>query len=397
MGPWSPEDIEGPFGVFKSRRNTGAQMARLEDEDPLISNDNGWILWLHERAIEMKGPLSAFQLKKSGFDVAALDYVRSADGSKFSDFLNQRKKVLALPYESAWIAHLAHQLSASVFLQNADALEFGRPAPLSSPFFYRQLTRRGRAHSKQRLEDLGVRYLEPEALNGPHASQGEVDGLSLDGETNVVSGANYVWMLSSKETEYLSPVAAKTLFPKGIMEPTWYWTRYRVRIEENVYTKTLPSHFTLLDDPHLPFGHDNLCVVQRTAKTEDFDIWIRLPLAQRFSAEYVKKYGDRVLWQLKNRLTGLQARLTDWPQEVLYSSSDLGPAIHPLYDMEARSKLKRASLKNVFFDGPEVAHSLSWSGQFRSNENTLKSVKERLHLLRVKKGESRSDISIHPT
>ena len=365
--PRSIEDVEGPFGVFASKRHTPSQMARLTDEGPLVLSDRGYTFWLKNGPLEFKGPLSLLQIKKAQIPDILLTYLRTADDPS-SDLSDISLQVEKLPFQQNWLAHLAHQISASVFMENPKGLHFGSPLPLLSSFYYRRFHKRSQLATLQRLSQCTVLAKLKKHLH-LSINNSMLEGIQYDKSTQL-QAQQVIWMLSSEESTFCLGQDAQMLFPKGQIMPQWYWSHYRMDLASAI-PEFLPDHFVMIEDISLPWTHDNLSIVQKTLRKGIMDVWIRLPSSQRFQKDYVKNYGQILCQHFKNRMS-LTPSIQDWPTEIL--EEEPIPTFFGVYDLKDRLSLKRVDLKNVIFEGPEVWTSLGWDGQFRSNRRTLKQI-----------------------
>ena len=57
--------MEGPFGVFGSKRHTPSQINRLTNEGPLTLSDRGYVIWLKTGPLELKGTTWKSSIAKS--------------------------------------------------------------------------------------------------------------------------------------------------------------------------------------------------------------------------------------------------------------------------------------------------------------------------------------------
>lgn len=370
----STEDMEGPFGVFASKKHTLSQMTRLTDEGPLVLSDRGYTFWLKNGPLEFKGPLSLLQIKKAKIPDILLNYLHLADDPS-SDLSDISLQVEQLPFQQNWLAHLAHQISASVFMENHKGLDFGSPLPLLSSFYYRKFHKRGKSSTQQSLSECTVLVAVKKPLQ-LFTNSALLEGIQYE-EGKQIQAQQIVWMLSSEESTFCLDKAAQRLFPKGQITPQWYWSHYRMDLGKSDIPEFLPDHFVMIEDTSLPWTHDNLSIVQKTLRKGIMDVWIRLPSSQRFQKDYVKNYGQILCQHFKNRMA-LTPNIQDWPTEVLEDTHF--PTFFGVYDLKDRLSLKRADLKNVIFEGPEVWTALGWDGQFRSNRRTLKQILQSLEL-----------------
>ncbi len=395
LGRWAPEDVEGPFGIFQSRQNQATQMARLADEEPLVSTDEGWVIWPRTGPIELKGPLSKTQIESNGISNTTMDYIRISDTKQKNEIESIKRKVLKEPFEKNWLGGVAHQIASPIYMESHCAFEIGEPLPLLSPFYFRRLTRRGEAYSLEKLKELGVERSEAKSIFDIELESSKLKSILVDSETKFL-GKDFIWLLSSVETQFVLGEDIEELFPKGPLKSQWYWTRFRVRIEQDQMTRNLPDYFVMLNDKYLPWTHENLALFQRTLVNEDFDFWLRLPTSCRFRSSYIKDCGEKVISELKSRLPGVSLSISDWPQEVTYSEEELGPPRFPIYEKNKHSQLQRAKLSNVVWDGPERWSMLNWGGQFRSNEKACQKILKLNDDRKIKSGEKISDQEVHP-
>ena len=371
MGPWSIEDMEGPFGVFGSKKHTPSQINRLTNEGPLILSDRGYVIWLKTGPLELKGPLGSLQLQKSQISDIIVEYLRDHHSS--SEILEFLPRIAHLSFKESWLAHFGHQISSSILMDNAKGITFGRPLPLMSSFYHRKLYKR---KDKQNLLNL-IYSFPSKKYTALHATKSLLEYVQYQKDKQI-KARHVIWMLSSYETHFCFEDTANMLFPKGIMIPKWYWTRYRLSFEKSDILGYLPDHFVILEDIYLPWTHDNMIIVQKTADETMIDAWIRLPYAQRFEKDYIKNYGQCIKNSLQDRIPSCNLDIQDWPKELTESPHQMGPSVFTVYDFKERQRFKRASLENVIFEGPEVWTSLGWDGQFYSNKNTLLQLLERL-------------------
>ena len=372
MGTWSTEDIEGPFGVFGSKRHAPSQINRLTNEGPLTLSDRGYVIWLKTGPLELKGPLGNLQLQKAQIPHIIIEYLRdNYPLSKTSDFLSQMKH---LSFKKSWLAHFAHQVSSSVLMENVNGIFFGNSLPLMSSFYYRKFYRR---KNKQNVPNLIYPSLSKNHV-ALYAKKNILEYIQYQKDKQV-KASHIVWMLSSYETHFCFGESANILFPKGMMIPKWYWTRYRMSFEKSDILEYLPDHFVILEDIYLPWVHDNMIIVQKTADQSMIDAWVRLPYIQRFEKAYVQKHGQCIKKSLQDRIPGCNLHIQDWPKELTENPHQIRPSIFTVYDLKERQHLKRALLKNVVFEGPEIWTSLGWDGQFQSNRNTLLKLENKGH------------------
>ncbi len=372
LGHWSPEDIEGPFGYFHAANFTLSQKARLDEEDYAELVDDGFVLWLKSGPIDMRGPHSTYLLKKAGIPTEQVDYISGYDGmtKRRGELL---KKWRSEPFERTWFVNLAHSLGSHHSSRNWDALKFGRPLPLTSPYAVRRVSRRGFEKSLQWVEALGVKVQAKAKIRSI-----EIEGrnmVALRFEDGIVRGEQFVWCLTSSETKKLKAEIFRELFPHGELQSDWFWARYRVGLSSSMITQSLPLKFLVLDEIGLPWTHANLIWLQRTTAPEVFDGWVRIPAVHRFQKAYLEAMGREIVNVLSARLPDVDVRIAEHPQEFVYEPNELGPALYQIYDPQMLEKFHRRRLRNLLFDGPETWSALDWSARMESQKQIVESIR----------------------
>ena len=92
MGRWAPEDWEGPFGFFRTEKLKASQVERLIEDDYHDTVDEGFVVWLKDGPIDIKGPLSSFWLQKKGIQGEFSKYVSSYESLSSDDKINLKNK-----------------------------------------------------------------------------------------------------------------------------------------------------------------------------------------------------------------------------------------------------------------------------------------------------------------
>lgn len=366
MGHWVPEDWEGPFGFFRSERLEQSQLQRLIEDEPEESVDRGFTIWLKNGPLELKGPLGEFSLSVHGVDKDVQKYLLRYDAMTGEQRRQLKENIAQMPFTRSWLAHLAHQLSSNVMRFNAQGISFGEPLPVFAPYYFRRVSRRGLRRGIELCEKKGVRVLPAARVIDIGAGRGQIEGIEVVSDySGFLFAKDFVWMLTSQETERFSTRVSGAFFPKGALESDWFWTRFRLAVEPRVPFPALPSKFAVIEDLNLPWAHDNLLCCEKTVKDGDLDVWARLPTRQRFHRAYVEGVVERILRLLNGRLS-LPVTCAQMPQDYIYDQEEVGPPRFPIYDAVTLKNFRPARFGNCYFDGPEVWRGLDWHSQFRS-------------------------------
>ena len=378
MGRWAPEDWEGPFGLFMSDDLTDLQKERLIEEDYLDSVDHGFTAWLSDGPLETRGPLFSYRFQRKGYSEKLKEYLLHSNGPQNPQnpqALENVHSIKAMDFEKNWLAHLAHQLSANIFKDNPNGMDYNDPLPLMSSYAIRRTSRRGYQKNCDWLRSKGVHITTPLGIKDIVTQRGYCQYIKLiqsGGAEGSTSAQQFIWSLSSEESQFCLPSGvSEKLFPKGGISPQWSWFRYRVQFEPDDWLDVLPIKFTMIEEIDLPWTHTNLCIVQKTPQEYDYDTWVRLPNTYRQEKESLEIISQEIIELFKKKMPHCQPREIHLPQEHSYSSQELGPSLFPVYKEGSLKKIKRALLKNIHFDGPELWTSLDWGGRFKRQREIL--------------------------
>lgn len=365
LGVWPAEDIEGPFGLFRTEKISEGQVERLYCEDSFEEAVDGFSLWLKSGPFELKGPLTKYRLEKSTLSPQVQDQLLQNPAHKNKSIYKNTS------FKESWLLHLAHQWASSTYVPNAHALLEGRASPLVSPFMVRHATRGGYEKSFQWLKSKGVEVIRPQdVLDISFQGRNKISGIELSGsEQGLFKLDKMIWLLSSEETYYLNEKVGEYFFPQGALEPEWSWIRYRVGLNDCTERKALPLHMVVLEDVDSPWTHENMMIIQRTALADQFDVWMRIPTVQRFNKEYLADRSQAMIGLLLQRMPLSQPQVLSFPQEYYYTYAQLGPSRYPVFAAEVSSRRGQSEYVNLYLDGPELWTQYSWDIYFEAHQN----------------------------
>lgn len=364
MKSWVPEDIEGPFGFFApENRFSSTLVERMLEDDASVVVPNSWAFWPPSGPVELKGPVAAHRLQQFGIS------------SELRPISDKRS------FQQSWLWHLFHQVHSSLEARNVESLQWGYLPPLRLPLSLRQASRVGHQRSLDWCERSGVKVYRAVGVKDlVWQSRAELRGLEIlpqgSQSAEIVQADQFIWSLSSEETGVVDGKLQSALFPKGPLEPTWIWQRFRVRLEACTERAQLPALVMLTDDPGMAWVHENFLVLRRTASNELWDAWIRLPNEQRFNREYLDYRANLLLQTLRRRMSAAEPTLHNPPEGYSSTYNQVGPARHPIYSpsdkQEWRGPLR---LKNWHMDGPELWPCLGWEGMWVHQDQLANRIK----------------------
>ncbi|MGE0763192.1 MAG: hypothetical protein AB7N80_07940 [Bdellovibrionales bacterium] len=399
LGRWAPEDWEGPFGCLQDEKWTSSQQSRLTEEDYHDQVSDGFTVWSKEGPLDTRGHLINYWLESQPMVAAAKKYLAAYQAGKNDEIEDLKDDLLVAGFKQNWLAQLAHQLASPLYVANALALTEGVPLPLWAPLSVRRNSRKGLQKSLEWARAKGCEVLAPVKLEDVAIEGRQIAGVQISGATSrVVRAMNVVWGLSSLETQFVAPSIATQFFPKGALQPQWCWMRWRVSGKLGHYGQVVPRHFVMIEDLGLPWTHSNLLIVQRCAVEGAFDVWARIPAHHRFQRAYCEEFGQQIVEKMNQRLPQFSAQVQDLPQDYHYNFDELGPALLPVFEPEARKEWSARQFKNLEYDGAEWVLNLDWTGRFeRQNELLQKLMKWKTQeLARQAKGGG-VDREIHPS
>lgn len=386
LGVWPIEDVEGPFGFFRTDKITESQTERLYSEDPFEEVPNGFTLWLKEGPLECKGPLTKYRIENSTFSSPIQEFFFSGMNEKLGKLIY--KNLDSIDFSQSWLLHLAHQWASTTYTANAKAAVAGQATPLFSSFLVRQATRSGLEKSLAWLESKGVEVIRSQKVADMSFGGGKtITGVELSGRSQgLFKLEQLIWTLTSEETYFLNEKIGKSFFPEGPLEPEWCWVRYRVGLQSCFERDRLPIHCLVVEDLYSPWTHENLMVIQRTPLADQFDVWMRVPAVQRFNKEYLQVRSERMQKYLKERMSLTDPQILNFPQEYYYTYTQLGASRFPVF-AKTSSRRGRTHFSNLHLTNPEVWPHYSWGAYFDTDESIILKIRAWWHekLLKAQK------------
>lgn len=382
MGFWTPEDWEGPFGFFKSEKLKPTQVERVLEGDSTLMVPQGFSFWLEDGPLELKGPVSKHRLQALNIPESVQDYIQGAKATG---------NLKLLSFEQNWLAQFAHAYSSTRVSLSPEAIGHGTSIPLFSSYFIQQASRPGLQKSLKWCESHGVNVPHKVSLQDISlADRKTLSGLEVKTEkSGLLKAEQFVFCLTSEEMGMISTKVQKVFFPRRPIEPEWSWLRYRVSLKENFNRDQLPLHFVLIENKNLPWYHENFLVVQASAVPSSYDVWVKVPTAQRFNKQYLSDLGAKMITTLSKKIVEGDPAILAYPQEHQYNYSEIGPSRHPIYSkgVDVKSRAQN-DLDNVTLDSPETWDHLGWEGMFNSQTAIVDKVKAwwtRKEELRIKR------------
>lgn len=239
----------------------------------VIPLERGVTFWLPEGPLELNGPMAPF-FKSTRKDFQAL--AADTNEREFKvDWLRRFLRQWASPFQNeSW----AVTVSGSIFPWT-QAVGLIPSYDEVSVMSFDRLNKKTRALvSCQRVSEI--------RMDGSRLSEIVVEA----GQQSVAYAAEqWVWCLSSRETEILNAPLAKRIFTKGIWRPDWVWMSFAAGCEHGPWSDGFPQHAVVVGDVCLPWLYANVAVLRRL-DPEGFRVWMKIP------AKSVNDEGARERW-----------------------------------------------------------------------------------------------------
>jgi hypothetical protein len=323
--------------------------------------ERGLTFWLADGPIELAGPMAEF-FRARRPEVAALT---GGPVTGFNDdWLRRFLAQWASPFhDEAWRTSGGRQSSFVVtepiglipFHQEARALEFDDDAV-----------------SCLSLQDI--------RFEGSRLMEAVVDV----GQPLAVAAPQWVWCLSSRETEMLNPDLAPRIFNRGVWRPEWAWASFRMSSEHGPWSDGFPAYSVVLGDVFLPWVYANALVLRRL-DPDEFQVWMKVPAAALADESARKEWADQTVALLNGRLAMAKFAVDPATWSVCPHS--------PVFASERRGG-GRPGWKNWDWIAPETLPRLDFSARLEAEAKALR----RLAQWRddqLKKKESSRDPALH--
>ena len=369
LGKWIPEDVEGPFGIFQSEKIKESQWERILEDDPPLMVARGFTIWLEDGPVELKGSTTRHRLEKLNIDDVQQAFINAGSTAWTTD-QEKYNKIKDKPFIQAWLTRLSMLFSSNLDYMPTQKFKTDQTLPLLSNFFIRQATRVGHKKSLDWCRRNGVQVLsEVQVVDLAIAEKGNLKSVFYKNihseKTEQIEAEQFIWCLTGEETGMLGVRLQSVLFPNGVIEPEWIWTRYRIKLQESVEREQLPLHCLIISDLSLPWVHENFMVLVRTASLEKFDIWLKIPNLQRFNKEYLKSRGQKMLNEISNKIPISKPEILEYPLGYELTYKETGPSRNPIFGSEKNRRIHRRQFKNIQYHSIEDSDLLGWEGQLK--------------------------------
>lgn len=302
LGPEFERGV-GPFPVA-STAFIPKQESFLSEVRPL---KRGITFWLPDGPLELSGPMSDFF---AGRD-PAIKHLRTSPGPDFaSDWLRRFMKMWTSPYHwDAWQASVP-----PVTFPYADKIGLVPP------------TKEARVMGFERFQTLGNKYFGAAILRDVQFENSRILELEVEsGRREAYRSPQWIWCLSSDETDRVGVEVAQSLFHDKIRRPEWRWISFQGRCDRGPWSSGFPEYTVMLNDLHLPWAYANMMVLRWT-ESDVFQVWMKVPASACFKEERRFEWAEEARAHLVKRLplAGWTLEHTAWsvcPHSCVYDLS----------------------------------------------------------------------------
>lgn len=324
MGPWTLEDREGPFPLFRHDGLSGLQLESLFDPDPVLEASNGFVVHLGSDVVEMRGPLSSYKIPER---MDWKDYLLQM--GLVADPKNELTKVSK---RTELILRVAHQMAATEMVPyKPHSLPMTPASFILGPLLLRRVSRPGYGRLNEWVRQFGITVVE-KVSSVEVLESGELK-YAVDQQFETLKSDRVFSGLRADELDWLRPVEKRWQIDERVRFD-WHWTRYRLRLSYHELLKVIPEHQVIIRDLDLAWSHDNFLIQQSTHSLTEWDIWLRMPYSRRFDHQSIVEMSQKIAAIFSERMPMVNVESVDLPQEALYGFTELGPAPYALLQQE---------------------------------------------------------------
>jgi hypothetical protein len=202
LGPFTPEDYEGPFGLVETDLVSSSQKNHWLNEfgpNTVEQVQNGYTIWLKDGPLEGGSQLSTFHTQERSLSLAVRNYLHMVGDLSDIRLKNERSQLAKLPFENSWLVRFMHQFHSNEYRDHVRALENDYATPFFSRYSVRSLDPSSHQKSLEYLRGLNVEVVDdPEIISAKIVSDEQVILSTKQGE---IETRSFVWCLTSFETE----------------------------------------------------------------------------------------------------------------------------------------------------------------------------------------------------
>lgn len=244
--------------------------------------ERGLAFWLPEGPVELGSPMTPFYAETRN-DVKALQ----GRAAEFKDDWLRR-------FLLQWASPLHHEPWT---VDSGPMFPYESEIGLIPSYDEAQVMTFERFHS-QGHPVISCTKIEDLQVDGSRLSEIAVEA----GQSMAYTADQWVWCLSSRETEMLNPELAPRLFNKGIWRPEWSWVSFQAGCEAGPWLDGIPGYMIAVGDVFLPWVYANAVIVRRL-QPDGLRLWMKVPAKQTGDSAQRARWAAEAEALLNSRLS----------------------------------------------------------------------------------------------
>lgn len=247
----------GPFPIV-NKTYLPAQRDLLKRTQPLVG---GLTLWLKDGPLELTGPMAEFHAQSH----PELKAWQQEDGR--GDFTR------------TWLGRWLKQWASPIFNESWQEAK-DTPFPAAEPLALLPVESEEQVMSFEHVMQKSVTVHSCTGLRDVRVENQRLLQIEVDcGRSLVVTAEQWIWCLSSYETQMLNPDVASKIFYRGALTPEWSWLSFEGSFQDGPWTNGLPPYVVVIGDVYLPWAYSNAAIFRRLEGLK-FRVWIKVPRAR---------------------------------------------------------------------------------------------------------------------
>lgn len=325
----------GPFPVI-DKSFFPAQRELLDEAE---TQEQGLTFWLKDGPIELIGPLAPVHIHTNP-GIQAWKTNSSSGG-----------------FDRTWLQHFLRQWAAPYFSESWDGA--------SDPLFPAELplgnfptAAESKLHGFLRARAKNIEVIAATAIRDVQISNARLTSIEVEAGPPVVHQATqWIWCLSSMETESLSEAAAFKVFGREVIKPEWAWLSFAGTMSKGPWTAALPQTTIVIGDVYLPWYYANVAIVRRSDESH-YRIWIKVPRSRVGDIDARRGWAGELQRLMNQRLAlaGWKIDSANWnlcPHSEIFAGNQRGqrinqyrnwnlitPEVLPRLDLSARLQME---------------------------------------------------------
>ncbi len=358
---------------FEYRRGTGPfpipQQAYLGTHTQFFEEaralPRGLVMWLDRGPVEFSGPMAHFFVEHDEAFRVAVQNQNSAD------------------FKTDWMRRfLRHFVSA--FHHEPWIADDGQIFPVAKPLVLMPRAKEVAVMGFDRLQGK-ANYIRCQKLIDVQIESSRLTELEVEaGKPVAVRAPQWVWCLSSSETEFLNATVAEALFSRDVRRPEWQWLSLPGHCERGPWSDGFPKYSVSVADIHLPWVYSNMFVLEWRDK-DKFDIWLKAP------AESVRDVTRRTAWAADiDKFLNQRMSLGKWKLDPM----TFGICPHSPVFPAAMKEWKEPGWRNWDWIAPETTARLDFGARFEREVQSFQRLTTWRNDMQKKQG-ARGDQALH--